>query len=236
MLSVVVIGAKGFVGTEVCKFINILKDYSLIKVARGDDIEDAISKSDVVIHAANPSKRFYAENNPEEDFEESVQKTRLIKKNVGNKKLILISSISARTELDTVYGRNRRECEKIVECKNTLIIRLGPMFGSGKNVGALNDLLCNNPVYVSGDTKYAYVNIKYNAQKIVSYINDSTLNGYIELGSKEGISLTKLKKIIGSSSVFQGKDDTQIPIDPPKDAPDVMNVVNYVQTLIPKMR
>ena len=97
MNSVAVIGAKGFVGTQICQCINKQKNLKLIPVIRGDDIEDAISKSDVVVHAANPSKRFYAENNPHDDFLESVKKTKLIKKYSEGKKLILISKVIRKT-------------------------------------------------------------------------------------------------------------------------------------------
>ena len=90
---------------------------------------------------------------------ETVEKTALIKEYAGGKRLILVSSISARTQLDTTYGRNRRSCELIVNDLNSLIIRLGPMFGSGKSMGALSDLLSNSTVYVAASTKYAYVNV-----------------------------------------------------------------------------
>jgi len=233
MHSVAVIGANGFVGSKICQHIESNSGFRLIPVVRGESIRKAISQCDTVIHAANPSKRFYAEKNPNEDYLESVEKTKLIKKYTNSKKkIILVSSISARTEKNTVYGRNRRDCELILESSNALIVRLGPMFGEGKTVGALNDLIHNNNVYVSSKTKYAYVNIDYNANKIVSFINDPLLNGYIELGSKKGISLKELKKIIGSNSKFKGKDDTQIPIKPPIDAPNVMDVVEYLNSLI----
>jgi nucleoside-diphosphate-sugar epimerase len=235
MHSVAVIGAKGFVGSKICQYINSSTKFKLIPVVRGDNILEAINQSDIVVHAANPSRRFYAENNPHEDFIETVEKTTLINQYANKKRLILISSISARTELDTVYGRNRRDCELIVEGPNALIVRLGPMFGAGKSVGALHDLITNNTVYVAAITKYAYVSIDYNAEKIVSFIDDSLLNGYIELGSKEGVSLEKIKKIIGSISKFEGKDDTQIPVHPPSDAPNVMDVVDYVKSLIIEM-
>ena len=235
MSSVVVIGANGFVGSKVCQYIDSHTEFKLIPVVRGDNMLDAINQADIVVHVANSAKRFYAESNPEEDFIESVEKTTLINQYANKKRLILISSISARTELDTVYGRNRRDCELIVEGPQTLIVRLGPMFGEDKRVGALHDLLTNNTVYVSENTKYAYVNVNYNAEKIVSFIGDSSLNGYIELGSKIGISLKKLKKIIGSNSKFTGKDDTQIPNYPPSDAPNVMDVVDYLKSIILEM-
>ena len=234
MHSVAVIGAKGFVGSKICYYIKQSNKYSLIPVVRGDSLLNAINQADIIVHAANPAKRFYAENNPDEDFIETVEKTKLIKQLTGKKRLILISSISARTELDTVYGKNRRDCELIAKGPNSLVVRLGPMFGLGKSVGALNDLIKNNTVFVAETTKYAYVDVNYNAKKISSLAENLSLNGLIELGSKKGISLKELKKIIGSSSTFKGKDDTQIPINPPSDAPNVIGVVDYIHSIIEK--
>ena len=61
-----------------------------------------------------------------------------------------------------------------------------------------------------------------------------SLNGLIELGAEKGISLKELKKIIGSNSTFEGKDDTQIPINPQPDAPHIVRVVDYIHSIIKK--
>ena len=234
MYSIAVIGANGFVGSKICQFINLCSNLSLIPVVRGDDLSNAIEHSDIVIHSANPSKRFYAKNHPDEDYLESVEKTRLIAKCAKKKRLILVSSISARSEPHSVYGKNRRQCELIAQSTNTLIIRLGPMFGEGKSVGAIDDLLKNKTVFVAESTKYAYVNVDYNAKKIVSLAQDFSNKGIIELGSKKRISLSELKKITGSNSTFEGRDDTQIPINPPLDAPNVKDVMDYLNSIIVK--
>ena len=226
--SIAVIGARGFVGAAICKEINGRPDYDLIVIHRSDDIASLISKAEVVIHAANPSKRFFAQNNPQSDFVESVEKTFTVKHLVKDKKFILISSLSARVQHDTVYGRNRRACELIVDDGRSLIVRLGPMYGDGKRVGALYDLLRNNPVYVCEETQYALVDVAYNARKIVDFIDRV---GLIEIGARDSIRLGKLKTILGSSSSFSGHDDTQMPIDPPPDAPGVRDAIDYALSL-----
>ncbi|MBA7536263.1 hypothetical protein ES705_28526 [subsurface metagenome] len=225
---IAVIGAKGFVGGAICNETKRRSEFELVRVHRGDDIENLIKKADVVIHAANPSKRYFAERNPQVDFVESVEKTYRIKQSAKKKKLILISSISARTQLYTVYGRNRRACEMIADDPQNLIVRLGPMFGGDKNVGALHDILVNNPVYVSEKTKYAYVNIEYNGKKILDFID---YTGLIEIGAKNSIELRELKEILGSSSEFTGPDDTQIPLNPQPDTPDARDVISFALSI-----
>jgi nucleoside-diphosphate-sugar epimerase len=231
MKSVAVIGAAGFVGSQIANYVTKSQEYELVPLVRGDDLSAGIKRSDIVVHAANSAKRFYAETNPYEDFLENVEKTARISEYARHARLILVSSISARTQLDTVYGRNRRSCELIVGNMNSLIVRLGPMFGAGKSVGALSDLLENRKVYVAGSTRYAYVDVGYNAKKITSYLGDEELLGCIELGAKTGICLRELRDVIGSTSLFEGQDDTQIPVPPPADAPGVEDVIAYVGSL-----
>ena len=227
MKSIAVIGSTGFVGSAIVKELEKRGTYKVLPVGRKDDSKSVIEQADYVIHTANPAARFFAKNNPEIDFKESVEKTLGFKKLSAQKKFILISSISARTQLDTVYGRNRRACECIVD-GTSLIIRLGPMFGGNKKVGALHDILRNDPVFVSDKTKYAYVNVSYNAKKIIDLIDES---GLIELGAKNAIELGELKNILGSSSEFSGEDDTQIALNPQEDSPDVNEVLAYVKSI-----
>jgi len=232
MKTVALIGANGFVGSEIANAIINEKRYSFIPVTRHDNLEKAIQKAEVVIHAANSGKRFFAENNPEIDFKESVEKTEIIKKLSINKRLILISSISARTQLDTVYGRNRRSCELIADTEKSLIIRLGPMYGTDKSIGVLNDIINNRKVYAAPTTEYAFVDVRYNAKKIISLVSEDDTIGIIEIGAKNGISLESLRNKLKSTSTFEGKDDTQIPVSPPNDAPDVNEVLLFAKSIM----
>ena len=224
--SIAVIGSSGFVGSALVNELAQRGTYKVLPVGRNDDANSIISEADYVIHSANPAARFFAKNNPEIDFKESVEKTYAFKQLAKNKKFILISSISARSQLETVYGRNRRACECIIDDGKNLIIRLGPMFGGNKEVGALHDILRNDTVFVSGKTKYAYVNVVYNAKKIIDLIDET---GLIELGAKNAIELDELKSMLGSTSEFNGDDDTQIALNPQPDSPDVNEVFEYAK-------
>jgi nucleoside-diphosphate-sugar epimerase len=232
MKKIAVIGSNGFVGSQISNEIKNSEDFCLVPVTRGDNLKDAIKLADVIIHSANPAKRFFAENNPEEDFCETVEKTAIIRELARNKPLILISSISARTQLDTVYGRNRRSCELIADTEKSLIVRLGPMYGTGKSIGVLNDIINNRKVYAAPTTEYAFVDVKYNAKKIFSLMSKDDSIGIIEIGAKNGISLESLRNKLKSTSTFEGKDDTQIPVSPPNDAPDVNEVILFAKSIM----
>lgn len=227
-LTIAVIGANGFVGGAICEEILKRDEFKLIRVVRGEDISKKTNGADIIIHSANPSKRYFAEINPVIDFMESVEKTYGIKQLINNKKMILISSISSRTQLDTVYGRHRRACELIVNERENLIIRLGPMYGERKHVGALYDIVNNKDVYVSEETKYSFVDIRYNAKKILDLSGE---RGIFELGARNYIKLGELKNLLQSTSNFVGTDDTQVPINPQSDAPDARDVIPLAMAL-----
>ena len=226
--NIAVIGSNGFVGSAICNEIIKLKKFNLIRITRDDDIEELIKPANIVIYSANNSKRYQAKKNPQVDFINTVEQAASIYSIVGNKKIVLISTVSARVQLDSVYGRNRRSCELMLDHSKNLIVRLGPMYGDTNHKGALFDILKNKKVYISENTKYAYVDIKYNAKKIVELLDEI---GIIEVGAKNSIELKYLKKILNSTSTFEGPDDTQILLNPPTDAPNSHNVINFAKKI-----
>ena len=226
--KVAVIGANGFVGKSICDEINKSENLDLIKITRSDNIKQLIQNVDLVIHSAKSSRRYYANNNPKEDFIDTVEKMAIIQSHLNNRKVILISTISARVQLDTPYGRNRRSCELMLNDEKDLAVRLGPMFGESNHKGALFDILQNKKVYVGESTKYAYTSVKYNAKKIIELIDET---GIIEIGAKNAIELGYLKKELNSSSTFHGANDTQILLTKENDAPDAFDVITFAKKI-----
>ena len=156
--TVAVLGSNGFVGENIISALNETNQYNILPITRNNNIDD-FSHADIIIHSANPAKRFKAENNPETDFIETVEKTYNFFVGNKNKRFILISSMSARTQLYTNYGRNRRACELLIQQGNSLVIRLGPMFGGNRKEDMLHDILAGRNVYVAEDTQYSYVDV-----------------------------------------------------------------------------
>jgi len=224
LINVAVIGARGFVGNEICKVLELDDRYNLIPVVRGDNIEKYVDKADMVIHAANPAGRFSAESNPQKDYMETVEKTYRILRSIKSKPLLLLSTLSCRTQMDINYGRNRRSCELLVLAQEGKIVRLGPMFGGNRNKDTLHDLLVGRNVYVAPETRYAYVDVSWVASKIVDLL--SSPSGLYEIGAKNAVSLSELRDHFNSKSTFSGVDDTQIP-EISDDAPDARLVFEF---------
>lgn len=220
---VAVLGAAGYVGAQICQALESSNNFELVKVFRGDKLVEKLKDVEVVIHAANPAKRFRAESDPAQDFVDTVDKTYQIIEHSFGKKLILISSLSCRTQLNINYGRNRRSCELLALQNQGVVIRLGPMFGGGRTQDTLHSILRGEEVFVARDTRYAYVSVSWAANKVVDLIDAPS--GIHEIGARNSVSLGELCDIFKSPSKFSGINDTQIPDC--VDGPDARFVIDY---------
>jgi nucleoside-diphosphate-sugar epimerase len=224
--TVAVVGAAGFVGRQIVKALKERGDYNLVEVFRGGPIEEQVAKADVIVHAANPAKRFNAEKYPVQDFNETVEKTARFLRLAQGKRLILISSLSCRTQLDTQYGRHRRACELIALTGDSVIVRLGPMFGGNRKHDILHDILAGRPVYVSAETKYAYTDVSWIGHKIVELFEAE--RGIKEIGARNAVRLGDIAANFASTSVFSGREDHQMP-EHFYEGPDANDVYDYAK-------
>jgi nucleoside-diphosphate-sugar epimerase len=224
--TVLVVGAAGFVGSQIVKALKGRGNYNLIEVLRGDAIEEQISKADIVVHAANPAKRFNAEKNPMQDFCETVEKTARFLGLAQGKRFVLISSLSCRTQLDTQYGRHRRACELVALTGDSVIVRLGPMFGGHRKQDILHDILAGRHVYVSAETKYAYADVAWVGQKIVDLLEVE--KGVKEIGANNYVRLGDIAAYFASTSEFSGIEDNQTP-ESFCEGPDANDVYEYAK-------
>jgi len=207
MIDIAVFGANGFVGSSICSELKNKRNF--IKITRENFSQYKDEEFNIIINSAMPSKRFWAKQNPELDYKETVLKTKNILLNYKFKKIIHISSVSARCQLNTVYGRNKKESEDLVKrAKEYLIVRLAPLYGKDLTKGVLIDMLNNCKVYIDGSTKYSFTDISWNAKWIVKNLN--LQNKLVEIGATDYIELNELRKLINSKSEFEGEIDDQI--------------------------
>ena len=144
-----VLGFKGFVGNAISNELK-KKKIPFIGLTRQNHKKYINTNFDYLINCAQPSKRYWAKKNPLLDYDETVNKAEYLISNFKFSKFIHLSSISARCQKKTVYGKNRYKSEQIVKkCSNHLIIRLGPMFNKSLNKGVLIDLLSSKTVFVN---------------------------------------------------------------------------------------
>ena len=166
-----------------------------------------------------------AKQNPHQDFIETVEKTFKIINDWESSKIIQISSISARSQTNTTYGRNKAAAEKLVDNDNNLILRLGPMYGETLNKGVLIDMKNNDNVYVSKESLYCFAPVEWVGKWISKNLH---LSGTLEIGSNNAIKLHEIAKRIGSKSKFIGSIDNQIISKEIKDGPEAVDVINFI--------
>ncbi len=226
MTRVALIGAGGFVGTSIAKALATNDVIDLVPVTRANyDTARDDGAYDVLINTSMPSKRFWARQNPALDFTETVEKTAKLVNDWKSTKIIQISSISARSQLDTVYGRHKAAAEKLVEHGENLILRLGPMYGEGLDKGVLIDILNGDPVFVARDSHYCFAPIDWIGRWIADNLDGS---GTMDLGGNDAITVGEVADAVASTSDFQGETDDQILNEPIEGAPDAKGAIDYL--------
>ena len=195
-----IIGPKGLVGKELVKNFN-KKGIKILKVGRSFKFSKIKKKYKIIIHAANSGKKFEGNKNPEIDYQNSVKLTKKIAKTFKDRKIILISTISCRTE-NNIYSKNRKLCESIIlkSSKKNIIFRLPVIFNTKFKKGILYDLLKNKKIYLNKKTIINPVTI----DQICNYIfeNFHSKKRIHEIGSYEKINLIELAKLVNSRSKF----------------------------------
>ena len=175
-----------------------------------------------------PSKRFWAKQNPELDYEETVTKTKNILLDFKFKKIIHISSVSARCQLNTVYGKNKIISEELVKkTKDYLIVRFAAMYGKGLTKGVLMDMINDSKVYINGKSKYSFTDVSWNAKWIVDNLN--LKEKLVEIGATDYIELNQLAKLINSISEFDGEIDDQIILNKSYKFDSSMQVLSFIK-------
>ena len=208
--------------------LNLKKKTTFIKITRDNYSHYKNKEFRIIINAAMPSKRFWAKQNPELDYEETVTKTKNILLDFKFNKIIHISSVSARCQLNTVYGKNKTISEELVKkTKDYLIVRFAAMYGKGLTKGVLVDIINNSKVYISGKSKYSFTDVSWNAKWIVDNLN--LKEKLVEIGATDYIELNQLAKLINSISEFDGEIDDQIILNKSYKFESSMQVLSFIK-------
>lgn len=233
MPKVAVIGFEGYVGSEVYKALLADASNEIFGVNRENYEENKSGNYDFVINCAMPSGRYWAKNNPELDFKETVKKTADLFYGWNFKKFIQISTVSARCQIDTVYGRHKKAAEVVCGTPNNLIIRLGALFGGDLSKGVLVDMLNHKKVFVHPESRYSFISVEFCSKWIVNNLNQT---GIAELGGKNALSLKKVAEHLGAKIEFEGELNHQDILDEASGMPEASEVLNYLDKISEKYR
>lgn len=226
MQKIALIGANGYIGTALFKKLYSDKKLIVIPVTRLNYTKFKKEKYDYVINAAMPSSRFWASKNPGNDFCETVAKTADIAYGWRYGKIIQISTISARSEVSSIYGKHKLLAEKLCNPKRDLIVRLTSTFDNTLKKGALIDILKGNQVFVSRKSRYSFSSLNFVCEWIKKNIDKK---GVIEVGAKNSISLEEIAEKLNLNIEFSGRTDIQEVKNPEREFPDANLVLKFMK-------
>ncbi len=219
------IGAGGFVGQALCAAFEKEAGFKVFRVTRSNYESMKAQTYDVLINSAMPSKRFWAEQNPAQDFQESVQKTADLVYGWKYQKFVQVSSVSARMQLETVYGRHKAAAEKLCGPK-TLVVRLTSMYVEGLSKGTLIDILNRRKVFLDASSRCAFTRNEFVGQWLLKNLDRV---GVAEVGAKNSISLQEISDTLEEKTEFEGMTDIQEIQSPGPDFPDAREVLNFMK-------
>jgi nucleoside-diphosphate-sugar epimerase len=226
-IRVAVVGAAGFFGRALCKVLSDNGE-AVTAVTRESYAADRGAAYDVVVNAAMPSKRFWAKQHPELDFVETVQKTSDLLTGWRFERFIQISSLSARCERHTVYGRHKAAAEVLCERPDCFTVRLTSLYGDGMSKGALVDIRNGGPVYVDGDSRYAFTHVSFAAGFVAAACRRTDLTGVREVGAKNTVTLQEVARVMKKAIQFSGPVELQQVEGPADEYPDAREVLTFV--------
>jgi nucleoside-diphosphate-sugar epimerase len=231
MKSVALIGANGFVGRSIHQELLKTERFQVEAVTRENYSKKRKKEYDYVINAAMPSARFWAKNNPKDDFIETVEKTATILYEWDFNKFIQISTISARTERNTIYGKHKAAAEALCDTEKDLIVRLSAMYSETLQKGVLIDILNGTKVYVDKKSRYPFVSLAFASQWIVDNLDAV---GIHEIGARNTISLEQIAAYFNLTNSFEGRVDIQEIENPSSTLPEAKDVLVFLEKRMKK--
>jgi dTDP-4-dehydrorhamnose reductase len=226
-MTVAVVGARGYVGRALCAALEKRDHVQLIQVTRDNyAVRRAEGPYDVLVNAGMPSGRFSASRDPQGDFDATVRLTADLVHRWTFGHFVQVSTVSARSQLDTVYGRHKAAAERLCPPDSSLVVRLGPMYSDDLDKGVLIDMLHGRPVYVAGESRYCFAPRDFSARWIADNLERRDV---VEVGARDAITLAEVARHVGAPSTFEGAVDHQ-EIDHPDPAfPAAADVLDFME-------
>jgi dTDP-4-dehydrorhamnose reductase len=164
---------------------------------------------DCVINANGNSRKFWANNNPLDDFELSTKSVYESLLRLRYNKYIYISSVDA--GYNNYYGLNKKLSEDIVKfcAKNYTILRCSAIIGKNMKKGILKDIIDGNKVYITPNSQYQFIT-NTEIAKIINkllYISESKT---LEVGGVEAITVSELAYFLKKPIVYSDKLETLV--------------------------
>ena len=168
-MKIAILGANGFVGSNVALY---LQQYypNINTITRENYTSYKGNHYDYFINCNGNSKKYWANENPIEDFEASVTSVYKTFFDFSIYHYIYMSSLDIYYSFP--YGFHKRIAEDIIQNRtlDRLFLRCGSIIGPHMKKGVLYDILHDKPLYVTEDSKFQFISVFDIARCIYDYI------------------------------------------------------------------
>jgi nucleoside-diphosphate-sugar epimerase len=227
---VAVVGAAGVFGQALVPALQA-RGHKVTAVTRATYAEARAAEYDVVVNTAMPSKRFWARQHPELDYAETVTKTADLLYGWHFTRFVQISTLSVRTERDSVYGRHKAAAEVLCERPDTLTVRLTALYSERMTKGAIVDIISGGPVFVDGNSRYAFTPVSFAADWVASNLGRT---GVVEVGARDTVTLQDIATALGRQVPFSGPVEDQTVQNADPSWPSARDVIDFARQLARK--
>lgn len=221
-----IIGSNGTLGSDLVQYFNA--NFQVTPITR-ENYQSHIGKTfEILINANGNSKRFWANQNPEDDFfasTVSVYKSIFdfncdiyvyisspdVYVNHGDPKFTKESEKIEPKNLEP-YGFHKYLSELIVKKykEKFLILRLAMILGKNLKKGPFYDVINNNPLRVSLDTRLQLITTSAIAEIVGILLEKSLTNEVLNIGGIGAFAFTKIEKYFDKEIQISNKTETQI--------------------------
>lgn len=226
MKTLAIIGSNGTLGSDLVEYFNA--NFQVTSITR-ENYQSHIGKTfEILINANGNSKRFWANQNQEDDFfasTVSVYKSIFdfncdiyvyisspdVYVNHGDPKFTKESEKIEPKNLEP-YGFHKYLSELIVKKykEKFLILRLAMILGENLKKGPIYDAINNNPLRVSIDTRLQLITTSAIAEIIEILLDKSLTNETLNIGGIGAFPFTKMEKYFNKEIQISNKAETQV--------------------------
>lgn len=216
--KVAIIGSNGMLGADLMNYFS--DTFDVTGITRENYKEHINKNFDVLINANGNSRRYWANQNPKDDYEASVNSVKNSLKDFKFSQYIFISSSdvypdhgnpqknSENTQIDTTklesYGLHKYQAEQLVnKLSSFTILRCSAMLGKNLKKGVIFDLQNKQPLFVTKDSYLQFITTEAVAEIIEYLILNNKNNEIYNCGGMGHIEVDEIAELLNEPFIPQ---------------------------------
>jgi nucleoside-diphosphate-sugar epimerase len=213
-MRIAVLGSNGFIGSAVsCR---LKEHHEVVNITRDEYRHFLGSSYDVFVNCNGNSRKFWANNNQEEDFKLSVQSVYESLRDFRFKKYIYVSSMDV--YVSNTYGYHKKLAEGIISAvtHNYVFLRCSSVIGKGMKKGVVKDIMEEQPVFVSPESRIELITNTGIARVVEEAISMDIMSQAINVGSTTTTTVDEIATFFGKEIRFSDRVETHFfdyPVD-----------------------